>query len=481
MLKNPLTLSVYAASVLITQGITAAAYAQPSETLAADLQISPRFNVDLNTPRSGDNDNSFGQVSAFFPIFQTSRKNLTFINTLGRIDTQGNLGGSVSVGHRAALNRQAVLGGYVAYDARNTGQTVFNQIGLGAEVLGDGWATHLNGYIPVGTTRKQVGGSTSSDQVVDARFQDNQLLLVTGGSQIFESALGGVDASASFRLGSFGAYGELWGGASVYYLGDALGGSARLNHRLGDRFRLGVGAQSDGIFGTQVFASVGASLGGGRSRSDSADTDRRWLQMAGTDVERNSSIIVRSEVRGIERESQVAIDPQTGQAYRFQHVTPDSTAANEGGGTVERPFTTLGTGSADADNTGLRTATAGEVVYVSVGDSRVNAIAPFTIPAGVQVYSDAIATTLPTQLGDVLLPNSGTGIRPLVNGNGGNGITLVGGNNRVGGFEIEGSDNGIVLPDSMGTVIVKNNLIRNATNRAISLEQSTGCGKRYYR
>ena len=191
-------------------------------------------------------------------------------------------------------------------------------------------------------------------------------------------------------------------------------------------------------------------------------------------MERNSSIAVRSEVRGVERESQVAVDPETGQTYAFLHVTPDSTAANEGDGTVERPFTTLGTGSADTDNTGLRTATAGEVVYVRAGDSRENAIAPFTIPAGVQVYSDAIAMTLPTQLGTVPLPNSGTGSRPLIDANGSNGITLVGDNNRVGGFEINGSTNGIVLTNPVGNVVVENNLIRNAANRALSLEQSTG-------
>ena len=190
MLKKNSTVALSAASVLFAQGLFSVAQAQVSDPLATDLQISPRFTVDLNTPRNGDNDKSFGRVGAFFPVFQTPGRRLTFMDALGRIDARGNLGGSVSLGHRLALNARTVLGGYVAYDVRNTGEATFNQVGLGAEVLGENWATHLNGYIPVGTTRRLVGGNTTGDRMVDAQFQNNQLLLITGGAQTFESALG---------------------------------------------------------------------------------------------------------------------------------------------------------------------------------------------------------------------------------------------------------------------------------------------------
>ncbi|MGB3672000.1 MAG: right-handed parallel beta-helix repeat-containing protein, partial [Phormidesmis sp.] len=479
------------------------AQAEPTETTAteataADLRISPHFGLDLNTPRNGDNGNSFGRVSAFLPLFQTPGRHLTFISTAGRVDTEGNLGGNVSLGHRFALSRDTVLGGYLAYDVRDTGQNTFSQIGLGAEVMGENWTAQLNGYIPVGDTTVQVGETTSGGSGAGVQFQNNQLvMLVAGGTQMFESALGSVEAGASVKLADLGVYGDLWGFGSAYYVSNTLGGSLQLDHRLGSLLRIGLGAQSDRIFGTQVFASIGTRFGtAGRTRAanpslnkqadpqidpqtSSVDQSNRqpaglWPQLAAADINRNSSILVRLEVQETATETLVAINPETGQAYRFRHVVPDAAAANQGDGTAESPFTTLGSGIADAANTGLSDVSDGEMVYVRSGDSRTNAIAPFTIPAGVQVHSDAIAAILPTQFGDIRLPNSGTGIRPLVNGSGSTGITLSGGNNQISGFEIDGSANGISLNNPSGTVTIENNLISNTTNRALSLAQSTG-------
>ncbi|MGD1898228.1 MAG: inverse autotransporter beta domain-containing protein [Phormidesmis sp.] len=452
---------------------------QPTETTAADLQISPRFGIDLNTPRNGDNDRSFSQISAFFPVFQTPNRHLTFFNTSGRVDTDGNLGGNVSVGHRFAVSNGTIIGGYAAYDLHNTGQNTFNQIGLGAEAIGQNWTAHLNGYIPIGDTSAATGSATGNGSVVDAQFQNNQLLLTTGGLQLVETALSSAEAGMSLKLGDFGNYGDLWGASSVYYLSDSLGGSAQLEHRLGDRFRLAIGAQSDGVFGTQVFASIGTSFGGAHkvsapdSAPDSAQS-RSWAERVAAPIARNNRILVQSETQGTDSETLVAINPETRQAYDFRHVTPDAANANAGDGSANSPFTTLGTGMADTANTGLRDIEAGEIVYVRAGDSQSNAIAPFTIPAGVQVYSEAIATTLPTQLGNILLPSSGTGIRPRVNADGNDGITLTGGNNRVSGFEIENSNNGIQLDNPSGRVSIENNLIRSASNRALFLDQSAG-------
>ena len=463
--------------------------AQSLAVSAADLQITPRFSLDLNTPRSGDEGNSFSQINAFFPLFQSSGRHLTFVSTTGRSDTQGNLGGNVALGHRLAVGNDMVLGGYLAYDVRDTGQNTFNQIGIGAELKGPQWETYVNGYVPVGTTSASVGEASSSGQVVNTRFEGNRLLLITGGTQPFESALGSVEIGAGTQLGSFGQYGALWGYGRAYYVADSIGGSVQLDHRVSNRFRLGLGAQSDGIFGTQVFASVGTSLGGGQRRGsvnrsnvseksdESADVQLResvWPQLAASSIQRNSNILVRSETRGAAEETRVAINPETGEDYRFRHVTPDADSANQGDGSVADPFTTLGASAGDVSNTGLRDVESGDLLYVQAGDSRTNAIAPFTIPSGVQVYASAASPTLPTQLGSVALPNSGDAARPLVSGGGNTGITLTGGNNRVSGFEIVESSDGIYLDNAVGAVTVDNNLIRNASNRALFIEQSAG-------
>ena len=467
MLSRSVTAALFLCGFSATLGLGTAARSQDPKPAATDFSISPRFDIDLNTSRIDDR-RSFGQVSAFFPLFQIEGRHVTYLNTVGRIDTSGDLGGSAAFGHRLAVDKDRVLGGYIAYDIRDSGAATFNQIGLGAEVMGQTWTAHLNGYIPVGRTSSQVGGSTSGDRLVEAQFQGNQLLLVTGGQQVVESALGSVEAGASFQLGNFGRYGNLWSLGSAYYIDNSLGGSLQLEHRVGDRFRVGLGAQSDGVFGTQVLASIGTSFGGVGRSAKGEGGDRPWAKVVSARVNRNNNIAIRQEVRGTAETSQVAVDPQTGETYRFRHVTPDAEAANQGDGSAESPFSTLGSDRADGENTGLSGVEAGEIVYVRVGDSRESAIAPFTIPAGVQVYSEASLTALSTQLGEVALPGSGTGIRPLVRG----GVALAGGNNRISGFEIDSATNGIAIADPIGSIVVENNLVRNVANRAVSITQS---------
>ncbi|MEL7225408.1 MAG: inverse autotransporter beta domain-containing protein [Cyanobacteria bacterium J06576_12] len=329
MVRPSLTCALFASTTVLALGTANAAQAQSVNSTAADLQISPRFDIDFSTPRSGDEGNSFGQVNAFFPLFQAPGRHLTFVSTTGRLNTQGNLGGNVAVGHRLAMGNSMVLGGYAAYDVRDTGQNTFNQIGLGAELKGPQWETFVNGYIPVGTTSAAVGEASDGSQVTGTRFEGNQLLLVTGGLQPFESALGSVEVGVGAQLSGFGRYGNLWGYGRAYYVDDSIGGSVQLDHRVRDRFRVGLGAQSDRIFGTQVFASVGTSLGGGqrgRSRNSTAEksestadnqsTESLWPQLAASSIQRNSSILVRSEMRGTASETQVAVNPETGEHYR---------------------------------------------------------------------------------------------------------------------------------------------------------------------
>jgi hypothetical protein len=475
MFPKSLTAAVFIHSALAGLLVTPA-HAQETETIptpngtAADLLITPRFSADFNTPRNGDGGLSFSRVSAFFPLLQTPGNALTFLSTSARLDTAGNLGGNVSLGHRWALE-DLIVGGYVAYDIRDTGRHTFNQIGLGAELLAKDWTVHVNGYIPVGTTRAQVAGTANPNQLLNAFFQGNQLYLVTGSLQEFESALGGVDLDAGLKLASLGDYGTLWGYGGAYYRNNTLGGSLRLDHRINNNFRLGLGVQSDGIFGTRLFFSVAASLGAAPAGSAEVE-DLLWTQAA-EEINRNSSIVVQKEMSGSVYQTLVAVNPTTGQPYSFRHVNPNAGTPNQGDGSVINPFTTLGTSVADGANTALRNVNTGELVYVQAGDSRTNTLPPFTIPSGVEVYSNAMAQSIATQLGNVTLPGSGTGVLPLVNGGGANGITLIGGNNLVSGFEVTNSLVGIFANNSVNSVI-QNNTVNNSTQSGIGSTGSTG-------
>ncbi|MGD1907418.1 MAG: right-handed parallel beta-helix repeat-containing protein [Leptolyngbyaceae cyanobacterium] len=156
------------------------------------------------------------------------------------------------------------------------------------------------------------------------------------------------------------------------------------------------------------------------------------------------------------------------QAYNFIHVSPDLANANQGTGTVASPFTTLGS-NGGAATTALGNVNANDIVYVRPGDTAANAIPGFTIPAGVQVRSSGVVQTLaisPT-LGatSVNLPNFGDlGTLPRVTGGGNNGVTLIGGNSLISGFDIRNADNGIVANNAANGVIRDNVIVQSGSD-----------------
>ena len=431
-----------------------------------ESKISPRFGVDFNSPRSGDDERSYGRVTGFIPLWQSTGNGLTFLDTAVRLNSTGELGGTVTVGQRF-LQGGLVLGGHLSYDIRDTGNSTFNQLGLGVEAFGDKWDVHLNGYLPVGDTQKSTGSSGGASQITtDTQFQGNQLVFITtgGGSEFLESAWGGVDLDAGMQLADWANWGQLWGYGGVYYHGDAIGGRLRVDHRVQDWLRLGLGVQSDDNFGTQGFFSIGFSWGGNSSRDTTDESASLWARAAES-VTRNSSIVVKESevITAVASGTEVAVNPATGQAYSFQHVTPDSTSTS-GDGSIENP----------AANVNLISAQAGDIVYVREGDSRTNPLAPFTVSAGVVVISDAIAETITTQAGEIALPGSGTGILPLVDATGSNaGITLTGGSNRLSGFEITGATDANVFVNSANSALVENNFIRDSLVDGIRLFNSS--------
>ncbi|ESA38585.1 parallel beta-helix repeat (two copies) [Leptolyngbya sp. Heron Island J] len=419
--------------------------------------ISPRLGVDFNSPRHGDDERSFGRVTGFIPLWQTPGNNLTFLDTAVRLNSTGELGGTVTVGQRY-LYKSMVVGGHLSYDVRDTGNNTFNQLGLGIEVFGDLWDFHLNGYLPIGDTQASAGRTGGTGQVTDTRFQGNQLVFLTeGGSEFLESAWGGVDLDAGMQLVDWEDWGQLWGYGGVYYHGDAIGGRLRVDHRVQDWLRLGLGVQSDDNFGTRGFFSVGFSWGGGRQTR--SDTDALWFRAAES-VTRNSAIVVKESEVVTAGSTEIALNPATGLAYSFQHVTPDATST-AGDGTIENP----------AANLNLINVQAGDIIYVREGDSRTNPLAPFTVPGEVTVIAAAIAENISTQLGDIPLPGAGVDDLPLVDATGfDNGITLTGSNIRLAGFEVFGANVNGIFATNAPNAIIENNISRNNTLVAIGVE-----------
>lgn len=191
---------------------------------------------------------SSAQVGGLFPLAQVPGKNLTYFNPTGRLDNFSDPGASVVVGHRFyGEEGDRIHGGYLAYDLGNTGDSTFNQIGVGAETLGEVWDGRVNAYIPL-----------EGRQEIDS---DNPAELT------YEDPLTTVEAEIGAKLHTFDNGGEVraYGGPYYYTDADTLGGRVGVSAEPINGVTVGASVQSDGIFDTQVGFSLNYQFGGSRS------------------------------------------------------------------------------------------------------------------------------------------------------------------------------------------------------------------------
>jgi hypothetical protein len=203
--------------------------------------FSPRIGIRYNSEGSGINQ--FVGIEGFVPLAQKPAQKMTFLEGRALYDTDSQaFGGNIIIGHRS-LNKQTnrVIGGYLAYDNRDTGNTVVNQIGAGVESIGNDSEVRLNAYLPIGKTRYQLGESFGAGS-----FQQN-VLLVDRVRQ-FEAALAGVDLEYGHKLANIGREGSLRGYAGLYYYAgnggqDTLGQRIRLVARVNEYTSVGFALQ----------------------------------------------------------------------------------------------------------------------------------------------------------------------------------------------------------------------------------------------
>ncbi|NJL00185.1 MAG: hypothetical protein HC910_06300 [Spirulinaceae cyanobacterium SM2_1_0] len=449
-------------SLLLWLGLTATAGAQvpngdaaaPSTT-ATDLTITPRIGGSVST--SGSGTPRFTQLEALVPVWQDPGSALTFVEARLLWLDYATLGTNLVLGQRffdAAGDR--LLGGYLAYDTRDTGNNRFHQIGLGFERLSDTWDLRLNGSFPVGDAEQSVGGAAALG-TSNLRFERNFLLFDE--TRPLEVALRSIDGEAGGKITELGDFGELRGYGGLYWLDggetSVVGWRARLEARAQERYTLGLAVQDDNRFGTNVVFQFGVSFGGlpqGVPREEVSPTYRR----AGDFVARNDTIVVDEQTEAV---ATTARNPATGEPWTFQHV--GNTGGSEGDGTFENPFGTVAAGIGAADSNG--TDNQNEIVYVQFGNNPTNPAA-ITIPDNIQLLSIAPIQTINTQLGTVQLPLSGAGTsqRPQLN------ATVTMGNGTVlSGFDINNvAGNGVFAANVTGYTIAENT-IRTTTDYGI--------------
>jgi hypothetical protein len=362
--------------------------------------------------------------------------------------TDSTLGGNLILGQRFySSSSNHILGGYLSYDIRDTGNNVFHQIGAGFERLGN-WDLRVNAYLPVGNTREKTAESLSNPF-----FQQNFLLL--NRTRQFEAAMAGFDVEAGGRLMRLGD-GDLRGYAGVYYYGaqgsdSGFGVRGRLEARPTDTLRLGLAVQHDPTFDTKVVFSVGVNAPGTRPRGVNKSS---VLARLGESVERTATITVDEQTK---KETIVATNPKTGTPFLFRHV---SLGRGAGDGTFENPSGTV----QDA----LNLAQSSDIVYVQSGTNP--GIPAFAIPDGVSVLSTAVPQTIDTvEFSSLRLPLSGSGVFPEVRGT----VTL-GNNTTLSGFAIANATGNAIQGTNIRNVTIQDNRITNATEQGINLTNVAG-------
>lgn len=420
--------------------------------------FQPRFGVRYTTEGAGFD--AFSSLEGFLPIFQSPGNSLTFLEGKLLLDNSSTVASNILLGHRFYSGKDnRVIGGYLSYSTRDTGNSNFDQLGLGFEALGN-WDFRFNAYLPLNNSENLLSQSSIDN---GARFQGNSLLI--GRQSLFEVALSGIDAEFGTRLARLGA-GELRGFAGVYYYSggdsrEAFGWKTRLAANPTDYLNLGLSLQHDNLFDTRLVFTIGANFPSRNSRRSKPKKDSALFRMAES-VERQSTILVTHETRN----DIVIATGSDGQPLTFIHVINGGT----GNGTFESPY--------GAITSAVGVAKANNIVYVR--SDATTTFAGFTIPNGVQVLSSAVFQRVNTQeFGLLTLPFSGSGIHPIITGSvtEGNGLVTLGSNTVLSGFNIQvtGEEGGIgVYGANINNTSIRDNIITNPFGRGIRLEFATG-------
>ncbi|MGK7911547.1 MAG: right-handed parallel beta-helix repeat-containing protein [Synechococcus sp.] len=460
------------------------------------LHLGPQFRVGANT-EAGGIPASLTAFDGFFPLLQSPGHRVTFLNTRLNIDfdADNSLGGTVLFGHRSySSERERILGGYVSLDVRDTGDSVFPQVGFGFERLGDRWDLRANGYVPVGDTRNRIDrdvftSSTSTSEIGDTAFRGNQLsATVTTTSTTtrlqrdrLEAALGGFDLEAGTRLARWNDRGELRFYGGMYYLGghdvSAIGGRGRVEIIPVKSVRLMAGIQGDPVFDLQGFFGATFLFPTPEVLKDDIDPDERADAIAAVGetvtrladpVARNFNVIVDEQTE-TETSTTVTttseevpyINPETGDPWRFTHVA----LGGNSDGTFEDPFALL------QDGLDATVGDGNDIVYVALADD--TAVDPFMIPDNVQVLStgpeqELDATLAGTSMTSVVLPGSNDGNFPEVTD-----TVTIGSNTKLSGFDIVGeTGSAIILPSTAtGEIEISDNRLTSPVSDGIEIEE----------
>lgn len=355
----------------------------------------------------------------------------------------GTFGGNAGFGYRYYdSDWDRVFGASFWYDADNTRNVYFQQLGLSLESYAGQFDVRANFYLPVGQTEQQAGLSylPGTAQFVGQNVMYSQM-------RSWYAAMKGLDAEAGVPIP--GEFSEEHGlrvyGGGYHYRDDSgntiTGGTARVVANVIDGLDAQVQVTHDSFFDTRVF--VGASWTFGALHRSQMDQSTAYGRL-GEHVTRNYTVLapIRKEV-----EQRTAIDPSTGAPYTFAHVS--SSAAAGGTGSVLNPYQTI----AQAQAAGK------DIVFVHAGSVFSGADAAIALNPGDRIFGDSAAAQyfLPVrELGTLRLPHGPMlGNRPLLSGAPGDSVLLAS-NAQFAGFTISGAGGAGILGTGVSNAYVSN-------------------------
>ncbi|NEQ55086.1 MAG: hypothetical protein F6K11_34010 [Leptolyngbya sp. SIO3F4] len=327
------------------------AQTQQEEPKSSDtLRLNPQMGIDFRTGPDTGYESPFGGVYGFIPFSQVPLQSTFFGEGRLNLFTQSEIGGNLRIGYRQHLpGSNLVWGSYVGYDLRHTEfDETFHQLGMGVDLQAADWEVRLNGYLPIGDTRREVSSASSFLDTgtvrSNLRFSGNNLVFDEFRQQSqttrrqFEAAAGGFDLEGGYRLFDW-SDGSLYGHLGGYYLdipknGSYLGVRGRLSAEVSDRINAGISISSDGNYGTNVALQIALLLNGQSNRKQNETLEESVLARLGQPVRRQETLAIDRQqtetvsVTTSQNEGVVAINPTTGQSWRFVHVTDGAAGGN---------------------------------------------------------------------------------------------------------------------------------------------------------
>ena len=390
------------------------------------------------------NERDLGEIDFFMPLLQDD-DTLFFSDIRIRKDNNSSSEGNFGVGMRRMLDNGWNVGAYGYFDRRKTSNdNYFNQVTLGAELLGEDWDARVNAYQPIGDKNKTVDALNSATL-------SGSSFTVTQGSEV---AMKGFDAEVGYRLPVFDADSgtNLRAYAGGYHFSadtsgveDVQGPRLRLDLTFdelpfaweGSRFSIGAEWQNDDPRGSQGFVSARLRIpfSAFTGKSSASKTLNRQERRMMDPIVRDVDVVTQAGAYG---RSETATETTDGQSLTV--VSSDEIA-----------------NTADL-NTALANAGANTVIVAD----RFDVTTQVNVPAG-QTLIGSGEVGLRTPSGMTATANVSGGTFAATN-TGQAYLMLVGNNTHIKGMNLSNSDNGgtgmfVVRADNRTDVIIENNTL----------------------